>query len=62
MRKMVKKYKQEFPLWLSGLRTQLMSMRMWVQSLALLSGLRIQCCHKLQYSLQVRPESAVAVV
>ena len=22
MRKMVKKYKQEFPLWLSGLRTQ----------------------------------------
>ena len=27
-------------------RTQLVSMRMQVQSLAFLSGLRIQCCHK----------------
>ena len=31
----------EFPLWLSGLRTQLVSMRLWVPSLASLSGLRI---------------------
>ena len=37
--------KQEFPLWLSRLRTQLVFMRMQVQSLALLSGLRIWCCH-----------------
>ena len=28
-------------------KTQLVSMRMRVQSLALLSGIRIQCCHKL---------------
>ena len=34
----------EFPLWLSELQTQLVSMRMQVWSLALLSGLRIQCC------------------
>ena len=39
--------KEEFPLWLSGLRTQLVSTRMQVWSLALLSGLRIQCCLKL---------------
>ena len=30
----------EFPLWLSRLQTQLVSMRMQVRSLALLSGLR----------------------
>ena len=30
----------EFPLWLSRLTTQLASMRMQVQSLALLSGLK----------------------
>ena len=29
---------RELPLWLSGLQTQLVSMRMWVQSLASLSG------------------------
>ena len=32
----------EFPMWLSGLRTQVVSMRMWVRSLASLSGLRIR--------------------
>ena len=37
----------EFQSWLSGLRTQLGSMRTWVQSLASLSGLRIQRCHEL---------------
>ena len=31
---------QEFPLWLSGLRTQLAYMRMWVRSLSSLSGLK----------------------
>lgn len=31
---------REFPLWLSGLGTQPVSMRMWVGSLALLSGFK----------------------
>ena len=43
-----KERSHEFPLWLSGLRTQIASMRMQVQSLTLLSGLRIQYCHKLR--------------
>ena len=34
-------------LWLSRLRTQLVSMRMWVGSLALLSGLRTEHCPEL---------------
>ena len=33
-------------------RTQLVTMRMWVQSLASLSGLSIQHCHELWYRLQ----------
>ena len=37
----------EFPLEFSGLRTQLVSMSMWVPSLASLGGLRIGPCHKL---------------
>ena len=41
----------EFPLWLSGLRTRLVRMTMWVQFLALLSGLRIRRCHELQCRL-----------
>ena len=36
----IKKTLQEFPLWLSRLRTQLISMRMQVRSLAVLSGLK----------------------
>ena len=36
-----------FLLWLRGLRTQLVSMRMQVRSLALLSELRIWCCCEL---------------
>ena len=35
---------RSFLLWLSRLRTWLVSMRMWIWSLALLSGLRIQHC------------------
>ena len=42
-KKWLNKYKfyLEFPLWLNGLHTQLVSMRMWVQSLTSFSGLRI---------------------
>ena len=36
------------------------SSRMWVQSLALLSELRIQCCRKLQCRLPVSLKSNVA--
>ena len=52
----------EFSLWLSRLQTQLVSMRLWVQSLALLSGLRIPCCPELRFRLQLRSGVAVAVV
>ena len=48
-------------MWLSELRTQLVSMRMWVQSLASLSGLRICCCYMLWYSSQMRFGSSIAV-
>ena len=48
-----KSEKRTFPLWLSGLRTQLVSMRMLVQSLTPLSGLRILTCHGLRYWLQI---------
>ena len=46
---------------LSGLRTQHSSMSMWVRSLALLSGLRIRRCHKLQCGLQMQLGASVAV-
>ena len=46
------------------LQTQLVSMRMWVQPLALLSGLRIQRYYELWYrsKTQLRSHVAVAVV
>ena len=47
--------------WFSGLRTQLISIRMWVQLLASLSGLRILCCHKLQCRLWLQHRSGIAV-
>ena len=40
----------------------IVSMRMQVQSLALLSGLRIQRCHKLWYRSQMQLGFGVAVV
>ena len=52
---------REFPSWLSGLRTQLISMRMKVQSPVLLSGLRIWHCHKMQHRLQIWLRSGIAV-
>ena len=51
----------EFPLWLSGLRTRLGSMRMWVRSPASLSGLRIRRCCELWRSLQMWLGSCTAV-
>ena len=48
---------KEFLLWLSRLQTRLVSMRMWVPSLALLSGLRIWCCGELCYRSQTRHSS-----
>jgi len=36
-------------------------MRLWVQSLALLSGLRIRRCHELCYRLQTWLRSCIAV-
>ena len=42
-------------------RILLVSVRMWVQSLALLNGLRIQHCYELWCKLQMRPGSPVAV-
>ena len=47
--------------WLSRLRTRLVSMRMWIQSLALLSELRIQCCSELQCRSQIWLGFGVAV-
>ena len=44
----------EFLSWLSRLRTQLVSMRMQVRSLASLIGLRIQCGHELWCRSQMR--------
>ena len=41
----------EIPLWLWSEEPDIVSVRMWVQSLASLSGLRIPCCHKLQIGL-----------
>ena len=57
-----KREKKEFPLRLSRLRTRLVSMRMWVRPLALLSGLRIQCCCELQHRLRMQLRSGMAVV
>ena len=51
---------QELSLWVSGL-TWTASARMWVQSLALLSGLRIWHCQKLHHRSQMQLRSGVAV-
>ena len=51
----------EFPLWLSGLWTQLVPMRMQIWSWASLSGLRIPRCSELWCRLQMRLGSCVAV-
>ena len=48
-------------MWHSGLQTWLASIRMPVQSLISLSGLRIQCCHKLWHCSQMWLRSCVAM-
>ena len=50
----------EFLSWLSSLRTQLVSMRIWIWSLALLSVLRIWRCCELWCRSQMRLGSCVA--
>ena len=52
---------RQCPLWLSSLPTLLASMRMRVQSLASLSGVRIQPCHELRHRSQTRFRSRFAV-
>ena len=51
----------EFLLWLSGLLTLLVSMKMWDRSLVLLSGLKILCCCELWFRLQTQFGSHVSV-
>ena len=41
---------QAFQLWLSGLGPDIVSVKIWVRSLVSPSGLRTQCCCKLQHS------------
>ena len=48
-------------MWLSRLWAWLVSMRMWVWSLASLSGLRIQHCHELWCRLQMQLRSYVTL-
>ena len=40
-------FSREFLLWRSSIQIQLVSLRMWIRSLALLSGLGIWSCHEL---------------
>ena len=55
------KKKLEFALWLSRLRTWFCLCEDAVQSLALISGLRIWCCSKMQQRLQMLLRSHVAM-
>ena len=51
----------EVPIVVQRKHIQLGTMRLWVQSLALLSGLGIQGCHELWCRLQTQLRSGVAV-
>ena len=52
----------ELPLWLSGLAPDIVSVTMWIRSLASLSvGLGIHCCQKLWCRLQMWIRSGIAV-
>ena len=54
-------YTLVFLLWFSGEGHDIVSLMMQVQSLALLSGLRIQHCHKLWHRSKMWFRSSVAV-
>ena len=49
------------PIMAQWLTTQLVSMRVGVQSLTSFSGLKIWCCHELWYRLQMWLRSSIAV-
>ena len=51
----------KFLLWLNRLRTLLVPMRMWVWSLASLSGLRVWRCHEVQCRSKMQLSSSVAL-
>ena len=51
----------EIPLLLNGIRTKLVSVKMQVQSLASLNGLRVQCFCKLNCRSQVWFRFGIAV-
>ena len=53
---------QQVPVVALWVKHSLVSSRVQTRSLALLSGLRIQCCHELWYRLQTWLGSPVAVV
>ena len=57
-----KTFIMKYPLLISWLRTQLVSMRMQVWSVTLFSGLRIWHCHRLQCRSQMCLGSGVAVL
>ena len=57
----VKRMIRGVPVVVQWKQTWLVSMRMWVQSLALFSGLRTQCCCELWYRWQTWLGSGVAV-
>ena len=52
---------KEFPVWLGGLRSQRVRMKMQIPSLTSISGLRFGGCHKLGRRWQTRLISGVAV-
>ena len=57
----IQKLDCKVPIMAHQLKSRLVTMRMWVQSLALLSGLSIPHCHKLQRRSQMWLGSGIAV-
>ena len=49
------------PVWLGRLQISLVSMRMWVQSLAEISGLRMWHCYELWCRSKTQPGFGIAV-
>ena len=58
---MLNKAERGVPVMAQWKQIQLGAMRFRVQTLASLSGLRIQCCHDLWYRSQMKLESGIAV-